>query len=223
MTVKEKLEIKSIAKKRIGIFGGAFDPIHYGHTIPTQEIIEAHQLDKVHFVPTNIPTSSKKIIASSTDRIDMMKICLNDSNSIIDDREISRGGISYMIDTIESIKKDYTNANLYLLIGIDVLQNINLWKSFDKIIKTCNIIVSSRSHKSIDYVKDINKNSQLHPLISTDRTIFHSDSYGKIYLEETSMVNTSSTEIRDKLGYKQSVRGLISPQLEKWLSKHKIY
>ena len=223
MTVKEKLEIKSIAKKRIGIFGGAFDPIHYGHTIPTQEIIEAHQLDKVHFVPTNIPTSSKKIIASSTDRIDMMKICLNDSNSIIDDREISRGGISYMIDTIESIKKDYTNANLYLLIGIDILQNINLWKSFDKIIKTCNIIVSSRSHKSIDYVKDINKNSQLHPLISTDRTIFHSDSYGKIYLEETSMVNTSSTEIRDKLGYKQSVRGLISPQLEKWLSKHKIY
>tara|TARA_Y100000992_G_scaffold81590_2_gene51939 strand:+ start:1768 stop:2439 length:672 start_codon:yes stop_codon:yes gene_type:complete len=223
LTVKEKLEIKSIAKKRIGIFGGAFDPIHYGHTIPTQEIIEAHQLDKVHFVPTNIPTSSKKIIASSTDRIDMMKICLNDSNSIIDDREISRGGISYMIDTIESIKKDYTNANLYLLIGIDVLQNINLWKSFDKIIKTCNIIVSSRSHKSIDYVKDINKNSQLHPLISTDRTIFHSDSYGKIYLEETSMVNTSSTEIRDKLGYKQSVRGLISPQLEKWLSKHKIY
>ena len=223
MTVKEKLEIKSIAKKRIGIFGGAFDPIHYGHTIPTQEIIEAHQLDKVHFVPTNIPTSSKKIIASSTDRIDMMKICLNDSNSIIDDREISRGGISYMIDTIESIKKDYTDANLYLLIGIDVLQNINLWKSFDKIIKTCNIIVSSRSHKSIDYVKDINKNSQLHPLISTDRTIFHSDSYGKIYLEETSMINTSSTEIRDKLGYKQSVRGLISPQLEKWLSKHKIY
>ena len=223
MTVKEKLEIKSIAKKRIGIFGGAFDPIHYGHIIPTQEIIEAHQLDKVHFVPTNIPTSSKKIIASSTDRIDMMKICLNDSNSIIDDREISRGGISYMIDTVESIKKDYTNANLYLLIGIDVLQNINLWKSFDKIIKTCNIIVSSRSHKSIDYVKDINKNSQLHPLISTDRTIFHSDSYGKIYLEETSMVNTSSTEIRDKLGYKQSVRGLISPQLEKWLSKHKIY
>ena len=223
MTVKEKLEIKSIAKKRIGIFGGAFDPIHYGHTIPTQEIIEAHQLDKVHFVPTNIPTSSKKIIASSTDRIDMMKICLNDSNSIIDDREISRGGISYMIDTIESIEKDYNNANLYLLIGIDVLQNINLWKSFDKIIKTCNIIVSSRSHKSIDYVKDINKNSQLHPLISTDRTIFHSDSYGKIYLEETSMVNTSSTEIRDKLGYKQSVRGLISPQLEKWLSKHKIY
>lgn len=223
MTVKEKLEIKSIAKKRIGIFGGAFDPIHYGHIIPTQEIIEAHQLDKVHFVPTNIPTSSKKIIASSTDRIDMMKICLNDSNSIIDNREISRGGISYMIDTVESIKKDYTNANLYLLIGIDVLQNINLWKSFDKIIKTCNIIVSSRSHKSIDYVKDINKNSQLHPLISTDRTIFHSDSYGKIYLEETSMVNTSSTEIRDKLGYKQSVRGLISPQLEKWLSKHKIY
>ena len=223
MTVKEKLEIKSIAKKRIGIFGGAFDPIHYGHTIPTQEIIEAHQLDKVHFVPTNIPTSSKKIIASSTDRIDMMKICLNDSNSIIDNREISRGGISYMIDTVESIKKDYTNANLYLLIGIDVLQNINLWKSFDKIIKTCNIIVSSRSHKSIDYVKDINKNSQLHPLISTDRTIFHSDSYGKIYLEETSMVNTSSTEIRDKLGYKQSVKGLISPQLEKWLSKHKIY
>jgi len=223
LTVKEKLEIKSIAKKRIGIFGGAFDPIHYGHTIPTQEIIEAHQLDKVHFVPTNIPTSSKKIIASSTDRIDMMKICLNDSNSIIDDREISRGGISYMIDTIESIEKDYNNANLYLLIGIDVLQNINLWKSFDKIIKTCNIIVSSRSHKSIDYVKDINKNSQLHPLISTDRTIFHSDSYGKIYLEETSMVNTSSTEIRDKLGYKQSVRGLISPQLEKWLSKHKIY
>ena len=223
MTVKGKLEIKSFTKKRIGIFGGAFDPIHYGHIIPIQEIIESHKLDKVHFVPTNISTSSKKIIASSKNRIDMMKICLNNADSIIDNREIIRGGISYMIDTIESIKKDYSDANLYLLIGIDILQNINSWKNFDKIIRTCNIIVSSRSHKSIDYVKDVNKNGQLRPLISTDRTIFHSDSYGKIYLEETSMVNTSSTEIRDKLRYKQSVKGLISPQLEKWLSKHKIY
>ena len=58
-------QVKSSIKKRIGIFGGAFDPIHHGHIIPTQEIIKAHKLDKVHFVPTNIPTSSKKIIASS--------------------------------------------------------------------------------------------------------------------------------------------------------------
>ena len=110
MIVKEKLEIKNIVKKRIGILGGAFAPIHNGHIIPIQEIIKAHCLDKVHFVPTNIPTTSKKIIASPSQRISMMKVCLNNASSIIDDREIIRGGISYTIDTIESVS--YTHLTL---------------------------------------------------------------------------------------------------------------
>ncbi len=223
MIVKEKLEIKNIVKKRIGIFGGAFDPIHNGHIIPIQEIIKAHCLDKVHFVPTNIPTTSKKIIASPSQRISMMKVCLNNASSIIDDREIIRGGISYTIDTIESIKKEYYNTSLYLLVGMDTLQNIKLWKNFNELINICNIIVSLRNHKNINYMEAINEDSQLHSLISTDRTIFHSASYGKIYLEETSVVNISSTEIRDKLRKKQSVSGLLSPQLDKWLSKNNIY
>jgi nicotinate-nucleotide adenylyltransferase len=155
----------------------------------------------------------------------MLEIALSDEKYHVDDREISRGGVSYMINTIESISKQFPKDNLYLIIGLDVLANVDKWDRFPEILSLCNIIVSNRGNEySMSNLNDIKINkASLSSIISSDPAIFHSGSYGKIYLEKTTSVNISSTELRSKLKNKETISNLLPSQLEEWLLKNKVY
>lgn len=215
----EKLEVKKMSKKRIGIYGGAFDPLHNGHIKTIDQVSKEHDLDRIHFIPTNISNSEKRIFASHIDRLEMLNIGLNNPAYIADDREIIRKGISYTIDTIESVIEEYMGANIYLIIGSDILPTLNKWKDFNNIMLLCNIIVLARMTKNNDSL--INK--ELKSLICSDLAIFNSNSYGKIYLQDTPLINISSTEIRSRLQKNQKVSNLIPLRLDQWLQKRKIY
>ena len=149
----------------------------------------------------------------------MLNIGLNNPAYIADDREIIRKGISYTIDTIESVVREYQGANIYLIIGSDILPTLNRWKDFDNIICLCNIIVLARMNKTTDSLI----NNEIKSLISSDLAMFHSNSYGKIYIQDTPLINISSTEIRSRLQKNQKVSNLMPLQLDKWLQKRKIY
>ena len=179
----------------------------------------------MHFIPTNISTSNKKIIASGIKRIEMLNIALPDEKYLVDDREILRGGVSYTIDTVESIFKQSPDDHLYLIIGLDLLMELTEWKRFHEIISLCNIIVSYREINDMmsTLERSLMSESSLKSIISTDPAMFHSSSYGKIYLEKTSSINISSTEVRSKLKNKETVSNLMPLQLEEWLLKNKIY
>lgn len=155
----------------------------------------------------------------------MLNIALQNEKYLVDDSEILRGGTSYMIHTVESIFRQFPNDRLYLIIGLDLLADITKWKRFDAIIGLCNIIVS---YREIDDVvgtleRPMENGNSLKSIISTDPAIFHSSSYGKIYLEKTSSIKISSTEVRSKLKNKDTVSNCMPPQLEEWLLKNKIY
>ena len=152
----------------------------------------------------------------------MLNIALSNKKYLVDDREISRGGVSYMIHTVESFFRQFPNHYLYLIIGLDLLVNITKWEKFDQIIGLCNIIVPYREIDNI-LEKPIMNESSLKSVISTDPVMFHSSSYGKIYLEKTSSVKISSTEVRNKLKNKEAVSKFMPPKLEEWLLKNKIY
>ena len=208
-----------MSKKRIGIYGGAFDPLHNGHIKPIDQVFREHDLDRIHFIPTNISNSEKKIFASHVDRLEMLNIGLNNPTYIADDREIIRKGISYTIDTIESVIEEYRGVNIYLIIGSDILPTLNKWKDFNNIMLLCNIIVLARMTKNNDSLID----KELKPLICSDLAIFHGNSYGKIYLQDAPLINISSTEIRSRLQKNQKVSNLIPLRLDQWLQKRKIY
>ncbi len=155
----------------------------------------------------------------------MLEIALSNPKYHIDDREILRGGVSYMIHTLESISSQFPDDHLYLIIGLDLLGDLTKWKRFPEIINLCNIIVSYR--KIDDMMGALNeariKESSLNSIISTDPAIFHGSSYGKIYLEKTTSINISSTEVRSKLKNKEKMSKFVPSQLEEWLLKNKIY
>ena len=208
-----------MSKKRIGIYGGAFDPLHNGHIKPIDQVFREHDLDRIHFIPTNISNSEKKIFASHVDRLEMLNIGLNNPAYIADDREIIRKGISYTIDTIESVIEEYRGVNIYLIIGSDILSTLNKWKDFNNIMLLCNIIVLARMTKNNDSLID----KELKSLICSDLAIFNGNSYGKIYLQDMPLINISSTEIRSRLQKNQKVSNLIPLRLDQWLQKRKIY
>jgi len=179
-------------------------------------------------LPTNISSSSKIISASASQRIKMLDQALGDyKNYVIDKREIIRGGKSYTIDTVNSISDEYKNYRLYLIIGFDNLTSILKWKNFPQILEKCNIIVSRRrtldqgNYKMLDNLNNID--NELTNCISPDLVRFHDESYGKIHIEATSILNISSSEVRQKLEQNQTVSDLMPPKLNKWLLEHKVY
>ena len=208
--------------KSIGIFGGAFDPIHLGHIIPIMELRARYSLDKVIYIPTFISNSKKNIEATPEQRLEMLKISLQNRECEIDKREIDNKNISYTIDTLNSITQDFPDYKLIVIIGQDNLVSLPDWKDFEKVLSLCNIIVMNRqtsndTKQSYKYL-EILKNR-----ICSDQSVFNNQSNGNIIIEQTTSINITSTHIREKLRRGEPIEGLVDKKLENWLKQNRIY
>jgi len=130
------------------LFGGTFDPPHFGHLIVAQTIFEAEHFDKIVFIPAHIPPHKKgKKISSLELRLEMLKIAIKDNpNFEISDIDIRRGGISYSLDTIRDYKEqtELSQDELFYLIGSDSLKLFYAWENPKAILKECQLIVAIR-------------------------------------------------------------------------------
>ena len=131
---------------KVCLFGGTFDPPHIGHLLIAQTVFEAEKFDKVLFVPANKPPN-KKAFSSQATRVEMLKLAVEGNpNFEISDIEIKRGGVSYTIDTIRSIKNelDFKDDKLFYLIGSDCLLDFHNWKDPEAILEECQVVVAIR-------------------------------------------------------------------------------
>ena len=131
---------------KICLFGGTFDPPHIGHLLIAQTIYEAENFDKILFIPAYAPPH-KNNVTPMKHRIEMVKIAISDNpNFEYSDVDIIRKGISYTIDSIVDIKRNYklTNDGIYYLIGSDSLIDFKNWKDSKEILDECNVIVAIR-------------------------------------------------------------------------------
>ena len=131
---------------KICLFGGTFDPPHIGHLLIAQTVYEAENFDKILFIPAYAPPH-KNNVTPMKHRIEMVKIAISDNpNFEYSDVDIVRKGISYTIDSIVDIKRNYklTNDEIYYLIGSDSLIDFKNWKDSKEILDECNVIVAIR-------------------------------------------------------------------------------
>ena len=130
------------------LFGGTFDPPHFGHLIVAQTIFEAEHFDKIVFIPAHIPPHKKGQKISSLElRLEMLKIAIKDNpNFEISDIEIKRGGISYSLETVRDYKEqtELSQDELFYLIGSDSLKLFYAWENPKAILKECQLIVAIR-------------------------------------------------------------------------------
>jgi nicotinate-nucleotide adenylyltransferase len=132
---------------RVGVFGGTFNPPHMGHLSSLQEVLKKAGLGKIHVVPAAQSPLKTPLEGPTPDqRLQMTKLAVESwgPEFVVDDQEVRRGGKSYTIDTLKNLRKTVSAENLYLIIGMDKLDELEDWKDLSSILTEANLIITSR-------------------------------------------------------------------------------
>ncbi|WP_455717443.1 nicotinate-nucleotide adenylyltransferase [Anaerosporobacter sp.] len=199
-------------KKKIGIMGGTFNPIHLGHLILGQTALEQFQLDKVIFMPTkNPPHKRYDHILDDDIRAKMVELAIEDNpNFELSTFEMEREGITYTADTLSRLTKLHPDEEYYFIVGADSLFYIDKWKDPATIFKLSKLIAAIRDHKSIEEMAQ--KSAALNE-------IFH----GSIELLNSPNIDISSSDIRERIKNGMDIRYYVTPKVASYIQKNKLY
>lgn len=189
-------------KKPIGILGGTFDPIHFGHLRSALEILQILDFAEVRLIPCNSPVHKNGNTSSVTHRLAMLHLAVNTVPQLkIDEREIRRSSPSYMIDTLLSLREEFPETPLCLIVGTDSFNQLPTWHRFGKILDLVHIVVATRP--SFEYFPTPEHNHLTNNHLSLDREDLHQQKQGSIYFQMITQLDISATAIRQqtKAGY----------------------
>ena len=129
----------------IGLFGGTFDPIHYGHLRTAFELWQELRLAEVRFLPTGSPPHRDQPLASAELRLRMVQAAVADQSAfVVDDREVRRTGVSYSVDTLTELRGEYPDRSLCLLLGMDAFLGLPNWHRWRDLLELAHIVVAQR-------------------------------------------------------------------------------
>ncbi len=141
--------------KRIGIFGGTFNPVHKGHLITAETFIEKLNLDILYVIPNNVPPMKETGSVSCEDRKNMLEIAFSHNKKVIvSDIEINREGTSYTCDTIALLREIHPDDRLFFLTGDDWADRFHKWKNFRYILDNVTLVIASRSDRDVTSALD---------------------------------------------------------------------
>lgn len=180
----------------MGVFGGTFDPIHYGHLRTAFEMLQALRFEDVHFVPCGDPPHRGTTFASASARLRMVELAtMGQQGFIVDDREIRRAGPSYSIDTLLSLREEFPGRSLGLIVGMDAFLGLPGWHRWDDILGVAHLVVA---HRPGWKAPDMGALGELITEFGTHRVNdLHSALYGRIHIHAVTQLEISSTEIRE--------------------------
>lgn len=196
--------------KALGILGGSFDPIHNGHTMIAHDVYEKLDLEQVIFMPAYIaPHKIGCSFASPLDRYKMTELAIADVPYFcVSDVEFQKAGISYTVDTMRIIKKMFPLRDLFFIIGADSIPELETWHNIDELfslVKFAAVYRVGYDEKIAIAKKKLGNNSK------------------KIIMVQTPEYDISSTLIRDKVKMGQSIKGMVAPQVEKYILQKGLY
>lgn len=209
-------------RKLIGILGGTFDPVHYGHLKPAQEIFQRLRLDELRVIPCFRPVHRDPPVATPEQRLRMLQLAQGEFPRFMpDDRELRRGGDSYTVDTLEELRREFPQATLCLLLGMDALEGFRQWRRWRQILKLAHLLIGARPGYGLEPGSE--RARLLREFGMSSEAGLRDRPAGGILLVATAQYDISSTLIRQRLRDRQSVAGLMPPVLEEWLSENRIY
>lgn len=184
---------------RLGLFGGSFDPVHYGHLRLARECRAQARLDEVWLMPAAVqPHKLGGPQASAEDRLRMLELAVADCPGLRVSRlEIDRGGVSYTVDTLRTIHATLPDAELFLLMGADTLRDLPNWREPEEV---CRLATPVVVHRAGEAPPDFDV---LGPLVSADQL-----AHVRKLEVEMPAVDVSSTEIRQRASRGESIAGM---------------
>ena len=195
---------------KIGFYGGTFNPIHMGHIGVCRQAIKQLKLNSLHVVPTFIPPhKASPDLAAGEDRLAMCRLAVQElPGAVADDYELTRGGVSYSIDTMRHMKTVYPEDDFYLIMGTDNYLTFTAWREWQALGKMCTLAVASRE---VDDREELYRTARL--LVR--------EGILTIFLDNAVRV-VSSTEIRQRLRAGEPCGDLL-PSVERYIAEHGLY
>ena len=212
----------------VGIFGGTFDPIHYGHLRIAEEIVKTVGLQKLYFVPAGMPRLRHSPVASPQHRVEIVRLAIQKNpDFVLDEREINRGGVSYSIDTVREFKQEFgEEIRLCFVLGADAFINLLEWNNWKELFNLCHFIVSTRPGFTLALIKEL-LSKELREECSqrwvSNTESLKKDTSGLIFIASTTMLDISATSIRAHIADGRSVRHLVPSVTVNYISENKLY
>jgi nicotinate-nucleotide adenylyltransferase len=208
--------------KPIGILGGTFDPVHHGHLRLALEVLEAADLDSVRLIPLYKPPHREPPVAPASLRQAMLEAAVEGETSLlVDDRELQRKGVSYTVDTLISLRQEFTDHPICLILGLDAFRTLPTWYRWEKLLDLAHIVVCHRPGIQLAADEPGAHLAKSHAADST--TYLHALRAGRVLRQATPVLDISATRIRGSIATGHSVRYLLPEGVLALIRKHRLY
>lgn len=219
--------MSNIKQHRVGLFGGTFDPIHFGHLRAAEEIKQILNLDKVLFIPSAIPPhKTELVISDSSKRLEMIKLA-TDGNPYfeISEFELQRDTPSYTVHTLEHFIEDSADVEFYFILGNEQFHHIESWRDYKKLFELTNFAVITRpGFSELDSCKvPLALKDDFRYYNSIDNVISYTNKTKDIVFIEIKGIEISSTDIRAFVQSKKSIKYLVPDKVENYILSEKLY
>ena len=208
--------------KPIGVFGGRFDPIHYGHLRTAFELLQALNFEEIRFMPCGNPPHRDQAHADAEFRFEMVAAAIEGQHGfVIDDRELSRKGPSYSVDSLNTLRTDFPLRSIALIIGMDAFINLPKWYQWQEILQLSHIVVA---HRPGWRLPDMGPLGELLTTRGTHRVDdLHEAKSGHIYIHDVTQLEISSSEIRELISLNRIPRFLMPDSVCEIIKRTRCY
>ena len=205
----------------VGIFGGTFDPVHYGHSLTIAELLNTISFEKILVIPNSLPPHKGNSQVSFNHRYKMTSLAFRDiEKTVVDNRENLRTGPSHAIETVKQIVAEEGKTKVILIVGSDSFDGIHSWYKWRELINLVDFLILKRPDMPLS------KNKNVQDLISSTRfseVLLDDRKARSIFEIEMTPVKISSSLIRENIADGKSIDGLINPLVKDYLKKHGLY
>ena len=206
----------------VGIFGGTFDPVHYGHLRAALEAREMLKLEDFRLLPAGTPPHRSTTMASGIHRLAMLRLAVAEHSGFrVDDREVRREGNSYMADTLREIRDETGDSPLMLIIGQDAANALDSWHQWRTIFDLAHLVIMRRPESRLAWSGELQ--NQMERRLARNPEQLRERAGGLILPLEVTQLAISSTGIRTQLLAGQSPRFLLPDAVIDYIEQNKLY
>ena len=205
----------------IGILGGTFNPIHFGHLRPALELVESLRLEHLHLIPCGMPPHREAPHVGAQQRLAMVEAAAaGEPAFVVDDRELRRDGLSYSLDTVQSLREEFPQQSIALIIGADAFRGFDTWYEWRAILDVAHVVVMQRPELLANLAQAPSPVKTDHPLSNVLQEFvsarlvdsveaLHAADHGCILNQNVTQLDISSTQIRHLIASGRSARYLM--------------
>ena len=208
----------------IGVFGGTFDPVHYGHLRPGLEVQQALGLQQLRYLPAGQPPHRGVPHASAAQRLSMLQRALQGQEGVvIDERELHRPGPSYMVDSLQSLRQEVGSTPLCLILGNDAFLGLPGWHQWQRLPQLAHLVVTHRPGWSLDTYQ---QSRELNTLVAQHQCevsqLSASEAGGLVFVAVTQL-EISATAIREQVQQQRDIRYLLPDSVRQVIQQQNLY